>query len=449
MPPRHDPVKVIAFVSTLLAVLLNIEEALQQAVGLHIVPPEDPESFGTIDSCHGTLQVLNLAAASSLHYYRLLNSHILYSEDFGFWVKPRSMAWFTRFVMDQFDDDRWVQHFRMTKGAVMTLSEMLAPHIRWQNTKYRLAIPVIVRICCTLFKLAQGASLTICSELFAVGTSIVSTILYDTVRALNVVLRDEIAWPTGQQLVQIQVEFRELCSLPAVVGAIDCTHIHIAKPAIGPEDYFYFKSGGYSLNCQAVVDNRKRFIDLYLGMPGSTNDARVLRCSTLYRLGMQENLFDVRASMDGFLPYLLGDSGYPLLPWLMTPHCNLRNPTVLESLYNRKLCRGRVVVENAFGILKQTWRELLQKTELEVTYLPNVITACALLHNFLLRQASDDVNRLLGVLRAEGWREDTEDDDRNVVVDQGGKDVEVRQRPLGVELQQSLGLYLGALQGLV
>jgi hypothetical protein len=59
------------------------------------------------------------------------------------------------------------------------------------------------------------------------------------------------------------------------------------------------------------------------------------------------------------------------------------------------------------------------------------------------------VNRLLGVLRAEGWREDTEDDDRNVVVDQGGKDVEVRQRPLGVELQQSLGLYLGALQGLV
>jgi hypothetical protein len=94
-------------------------------------------------------------------------------------------------------------------------------------------------------------------------------------------------------------------------------------------------------------------------MPGSTNDARVLRQSTLYYLAMHENLFDVRFSMDGFLPFLLGDSGYPLLPWLMTPHRGHNQPTILESLYNKKLRRGRGVVENAFGILKQTWRELL------------------------------------------------------------------------------------------
>ena len=139
-PLGHDPVKVVAFVSALLTILLNIEEALQQAVGLHIVPPKDPESVGTINSCHGTLQALSLATASSLNCYRLLNSHNLYSEDFGFWIKPQSTAWFTRFVMDQFDDDRWVQHFRLTKGAVVMLSKMLAPHIRRQNTKYRLAI---------------------------------------------------------------------------------------------------------------------------------------------------------------------------------------------------------------------------------------------------------------------------------------------------------------------
>jgi hypothetical protein len=98
------------------------------------------------------------------------------------------------------------------------------------------------------------------------------------------------------------------------VGAIDCIHIHVAKPVEGPEDYFYFKSRGYTLNCQVVVDSRKRFLDLYLGMPGSTNDARVLRQSTLYYLAMHENLFDVHYNMDGFPPFLLGDSGYPLLP---------------------------------------------------------------------------------------------------------------------------------------
>jgi hypothetical protein len=86
------------------------------------------------------------------------------------------------------------------------------------------------------------------------------------------------------------------------VGAIDCTHIHIEKPAIGAEDYFYFKCGGYTLNCQAVVNSRKRFLDLYLGMSGSTNDTRVLRRSTLYCLAMHGNLFDVRANVDGFPP---------------------------------------------------------------------------------------------------------------------------------------------------
>jgi hypothetical protein len=231
---------------------------------------------------------------------------------------------------------------------------MLGLYIRRQNTKYRLAIPMIVRVCCTLFKLAQGATFIICLELFAVGTSTVSNILHDTIRVLNVVFRDQISWPTGQQLLQTQMDFRELCSLPAVVGAIDCTHIQKAKPAIGLEDYFYFKTGGYSLNYQAVVDSRKRFLDLYLGMPGSTNDVRVLCRSTLYGLGVQGNLFDMRSSMDGFPPYLLGDNGYPLLPWLMIPHRNHRNSSVIESLFNRKLRRGRIVVENAFGIMKQT-----------------------------------------------------------------------------------------------
>jgi hypothetical protein len=150
--------------------------------------------------------------------------------------------------------------------------------------------------------------------MFVVGKSICYAILRETVRTINDCLRHEIKWPTGERLQQVQRDFQQLCGLPSVVGAIDGTHINISKPRYGAEDYYYFKFGGYTLNCQAVVDNNKRFMDLYLGMPGSTNDARVLQQSSLYHLAMSEKLFDACHDVEGFNPYLLGDSSYPLLP---------------------------------------------------------------------------------------------------------------------------------------
>lgn len=117
-----------------------------------------------------------------------------------------------------------------------------------------MVVLVLIRIACTLFKLSHGASLFICSEMFAVGKSTVSMMLREVVHAINKVLRHENAWPTGQRLLETQAEFRRLYGLPAVVGAIDGTHVSISKPKLGLVDYFYFKSGGYSLNCQAVVD---------------------------------------------------------------------------------------------------------------------------------------------------------------------------------------------------
>jgi hypothetical protein len=107
--------------------------------------------------------------------------------------------------------------------------------------------------------------------------------------------------------MQLDLQSQTYTFSEAVGGAIDGTHIHISKPRVGPEDYFYFKSHGYTLNCQAVVDGRKVFLDLFLGMPGSTNDARVLRRSSLYQLAMRGELFPPSLGRDGFPPYLLGD----------------------------------------------------------------------------------------------------------------------------------------------
>lgn len=99
----------------------------------------------------------------------------------------------------------------------------------------------------------------------------------------------------------------------------------------------------------------------------------------------------------------------------MVPHRTQAQLSVSESLFNRRLRRGRCVVENAFGILKQSFRELLVKSDLHVTFLPDVILCCAILHNILLAQSHEEVEELLEILRTEGLDGAVEDDDGGAI----------------------------------
>ena len=128
------------------------------------------------------------------------------------------------------------------------------------------------------------------------GTTTVSDMLKEEVKAINIELRGEIEWPKGNKLIETMQSFEQYCSLPGVVEAIDGTHFEIRKPALAPRDYYYFKTFGYSLQCQVVVDRWARFLDVPVGMPSSTHDVHVLKRSGFYYLGTQTNLFDVAYS---------------------------------------------------------------------------------------------------------------------------------------------------------
>ena len=439
--------EVMAIASTVLLLLLSGNRVVD-------VPPyedreEDTENpfdsiTGLSDSSSLDMETVTRAA---LYNFRLCNVFSLLDDDLGYWVKPRSTAWFSRFLLNQYNDERWITMFHMSKPAVHSLAALWRPTVQKKDTKYRLAIPVLVRVACTLFKLTHGASLFICSEMFAIGKSTVSLVLHDIVQAINMTVRSEIAWPSGEKMRETEARFHALCGLPGVLGAIDGTHISISKPRVGPIDYYYFKSGGHTLNCQAVVNSNKRFLDLFLGIPGSTNDARMLRRSSLYNKAMHGTLWDAGVSFEGFPPYLLADSGYPLLPWLMVAHRGQGNMSVADTLFNRKLCRGRGIVENAFGILKQTFREFLVKSDMQVVFLHDVITCCAISHNMLLGQTHGDVERLLQVLRTEGLEEE-EVEDPATNIEAGETVVEECGHRQGVDKRRELGLFLTMQHGL-
>ncbi|KAJ1214587.1 hypothetical protein NDU88_002205 [Pleurodeles waltl] len=79
--------------------------------------------------------------------------------------------------------------------------------------------------------------------------------------------------------------------------------------------------------------------------PGSVHDAYILRNSSiLYVMGQLQR----------HRVWLLGDSGYPNLSWLLNP---VRNPrTRAEERYNEAHGRTRRIIERTFGLLKARFR---------------------------------------------------------------------------------------------
>jgi hypothetical protein len=159
--------------------------------------------------------------------------------------------------------------------------------------------------------------------------------------------------------------FQGRWGFPQTAGAIDGTHIPILRPQGDSGSDYFNRKGFYSIVMQAVVDFRGHFIDVNIGWPGKVHDARVLSNSSFYQKGQAGTLLpDMSRSLGGTdeIPLcILGDPAYPLLNWLMTAYPEHPNMTGKRKLFNHRLSRARMVVENVFGRLKGRWRSLLKR----------------------------------------------------------------------------------------
>lgn len=134
---------------------------------------------------------------------------------------------------------------------------------------------------------------------------------------------------------------------------------------------------------QAVVDHNYLFRDLCVGWPGSVHDARVLANSSLFRkVTSGEVLQGEQEEIQGqaLRTYLIGDSAYPLLPWLIKPFSFSSSLNSQQKRYNYRISRARVV-EIAFGRLKARWRRLAKQIDMHIDNVPHIIVACCVLHN--------------------------------------------------------------------
>jgi hypothetical protein len=77
---------------------------------------------------HNALVDMNTIIASVLHNFRLVHACTILDEELGFWVLPRSTAWFSQFLLHEYSDDRWVANFRFTKATIFRMAALLAPH---------------------------------------------------------------------------------------------------------------------------------------------------------------------------------------------------------------------------------------------------------------------------------------------------------------------------------
>ena len=80
--------------------------------------------------------------------------------------------------------------------------------------------------------------------------------------------------------------------------------------------------------------------------------------------------------------YLVGDEAFPLQPWLLR-HYPGKSISDEDAVFNYRLSRTRLVIENSFGILATRWRIFLQPMQSNVETVNAIIRATICLHNFL------------------------------------------------------------------
>jgi len=191
--------------------------------------------------------------------------------------------------------------------------------------------------------------------------------------ALFELRREFIRWPENAD--SLSQEFYECSRFPSVAGCLDGSHI-LVRPPKNDEASFLNRHHQHSINLLGVCGPKFQFFYLNANNGGRRHDSKVLRTSSLW------NKFE-----RGDLPYpgavLLGDSAYPLRPWLMTPILGGEDQT--SQRFNLAHAKTRNLIERTFAIFKNRFHILQSGIRFRSMSLASkIIVACGILHNLAI-----------------------------------------------------------------
>ncbi|XP_065354731.1 putative nuclease HARBI1 [Calliphora vicina] len=187
-------------------------------------------------------------------------------------------------------------------------------------------------------------------------------------------------------------EFYGATGFPGVIGCVDGTHIRIKSPGDEQKHLYYNRKGYYSINVMVICDQKTYIMYVDARHPGANHDAFVWEYSVINQK-LQDSFENGKRNT-----WILGDAGYKLKPYLMTPFRKPNNPH--ERRYNKKHTSTRNVVERCFGVLKNRFRCIIGSRGLHYNpaKVTKIIYACCALHNMCIFYKCiepEDVERLV------------------------------------------------------
>lgn len=172
-------------------------------------------------------------------------------------------------------------------------------------------------------------------------------------------------------------DFYKISGMPMVIGAVDGSLIHIRAP--NNEEHLYVcHKGFHAINAMAVCNAQLSFTNFVCRWHGSVHD------SAIFNTGMLRVHLEDGGGGNG---WLLGDRGYGIQPYLLTPFRPDDVSTPPQRRYQKAHTKTRNTVERAFGLWKARFR-CLDVSGGTLQFNPDrcctIITATAVLHNMCI-----------------------------------------------------------------